>query len=64
MALALLDTNGRVPLEMKISQHDLILACLAAADGNTYDPAQIQKLVFLFSRKGNDREKAFSFLAL
>jgi uncharacterized protein YwgA len=35
-----------------MTKETLILACLAASDGNSYDPAQIQKLIFLYQEKG------------
>jgi uncharacterized protein YwgA len=41
------------PLDLESMEREkLILACLAAADGHSYDPAQIQKLVFLYQEKG------------
>jgi hypothetical protein len=35
-----------------MEKEKLILACLAAASGSSYDPAQIQKLVFLYQERG------------
>jgi uncharacterized protein YwgA len=46
-----------------MTKRELLLACLAAAQGGTYEPVQIQKLVFLFQEKAPDlfKKKPFKF---
>ncbi len=36
-----------------MEQKDLVLACMAAANGASYQPVQIQKLIFLFQERTN-----------
>lgn len=47
-----------------MTKRELLLACLAAAQGGTYEPVQIQKLVFLFQEKAPDlfQKKPFKFV--
>jgi hypothetical protein len=47
-----------------MTQKELLLACLAAAQGGSYEPVQIQKLVFLFQEKAPSafRKKPFKFV--
>lgn len=47
-----------------MTKRELLLASLAAAQGGTYEPVQIQKLVFLFQEKapGAFRKKPFNFV--
>jgi len=46
-----------------MTKRELLLACLAAANGSTYEPVQVQKLVFLFQEKARKLfpEKLFDF---
>jgi hypothetical protein len=47
----------------RMTKRKMLLACLAAAKGDTYEPVQIQKLVFLFQEKAPDlfKKKPFTF---
>ena len=47
-----------------MTKRELLLACLAAARGGTYEPVQIQKLVFLFQEKAPAafRKRPFKFI--
>jgi uncharacterized protein YwgA len=44
-----------------MEQKDLLLACMAAAGKDAYQPVQIQKLVFLFQNRGL-KENVFNFI--
>jgi uncharacterized protein len=44
-----------------MNQRDLVLACMAAAGVGSYQPVQIQKLVFLFENKAL-HENIFNFI--
>jgi uncharacterized protein YwgA len=44
-----------------MEQKDLVLACLAAAGGFSYQPVQIQKLIFLFQER-TQKGKIFDFI--
>lgn len=46
-----------------LSTRDMILACMAAAGGSSYEPVHIQKLVFIFQEKVGDflETKPFTF---
>lgn len=47
-----------------MTKKELLFVCLAAAKGDTYEPVQIQKLVFLFQEKAPElfRKKPFNFI--
>ena len=50
---------------MHVEKKDLLLACLAAAKGKSYEPVHIQKLIFLFQEKAPSLfdDKPFLFKA-
>jgi uncharacterized protein len=44
-----------------MEQKDLVLACMLAANGESYQPVQIQKLIFLFQER-TQNGKIFDFV--